>query len=261
MPIINPPDAKTCSAFINQHKEEIIKGVYDIQTSPQWIDMLTSEELLLLFKYCPSSKIVLAGSKKVPPNGLASLAKDNDVSVLQQVAMNPNVPDDCLIALSKSPDDGVRKMVARNPKTPPNILEILSYDSNSKVREEVAENPNTPERIMEALAKDPDFGIAYSLLHNPKASGKVLEALIKYHTDLRQSIWRERQDMETPEYIIEMLAKDTDWQVRKIVAAVPKTPERILDMLAKDSNETVRDRAKKNPNYKGIMSRIRKILS
>jgi hypothetical protein len=167
-----------------------------------------------------------------------------------------------LIELSKNSDDEVRTFVARNPKTPPDILEILSYDSIREVRGAVTRNPNTPEDILINFAKYPDGFLAHRILKNPGATGKVLETLIKYQgSDVKQDIWVERQDMETPEYIIEMLAKDPDWKVREIVAAVPKTPSHIIDMLAKDSNEVVRERAKKNPNYKGVLSKIRKILS
>lgn len=67
--------------------------------------------------------------------------------------------------------------------------------------------------------------------------------------------------MDISPYILEILAKDLDPEVRRIVASVKNTPEYILDILAKDSNETVRERARKNPNYNGIMNKIKKYLS
>lgn len=171
MPIINPPDAQACSTFIKQHKEEIVNGCYDVQVSPHgWIDELTSEELFFLFKYCPSSKIALGSSNKVPPNGLSILSKDADDFVRAAVALNQNTLKQDLELLAMDFVNDVQKNVARNKNASARAFEILAKNTLKDQYNDVGycliTNPRCPDNVLLLLAKHPDAGYQKSLARN-----------------------------------------------------------------------------------------------
>jgi hypothetical protein len=224
MPQITPTSAEDCKQFIKQHREEIIAGEYDIIADQSWIDILETDELLFLFKYCAGSKLALASSRKVPPDVLSVLARD--------------------------PDFGVRLFVARNENTPIFLLEKLAKDPNMDVRVSVAGNIKTPVRLFEVLARQEDH-VQWAIVHNPNASPEALKIIV-LNPGIKIAVARERQGqgMETPEEVFRILLSDRDRNVRKILAKLSNTPVHILEVLAKDTDPVVKEAAKKNPRYK-----------
>jgi hypothetical protein len=45
MPTIKPVDVNDCIKFINQHRDEIVKGIYDIQIEEEWVSKISNDDL------------------------------------------------------------------------------------------------------------------------------------------------------------------------------------------------------------------------
>jgi len=166
---IIPEDWDDFVEFINQHRDEIAYGRYDLRIEKDWARDLKTEDLLLLIEHCPSSRLTIASATKsadvlerlardtssdvreaVADNTrtstvtLDSLANDSTPAVRMAVAENANVSETNLERLASDPVNYVRWGVAHNEKTPSAVLELIVKDSDSYVRDEARRNPNAP---------------------------------------------------------------------------------------------------------------------
>jgi len=155
--------------FINNHRDEIARGQYDLRIEKDWARDLTNQDLLLLIEHCPSSRLTIASATRsvdvlerlslvdssdvreaVADNSRAStsmlnnLAKDSIAAVRMAVAESPNVSEENLAALANDAANYVRWGVAHNEKTPASILALLVKDQDSYVSDEARKNPNAP---------------------------------------------------------------------------------------------------------------------
>ena len=219
--ILTPKDARECSKLIKKHRDKLIAGQDDIVADYVQIDNLETDELLFLFEHCPCSRRSLARSRKMPQEILVELSANTDAYIRMIVAANDNIPIHCLEKLAHDPEEDVRSSVAKNSNTPVPLLEALSGQEEN-VRYSVALNPNAP-----------------------------AEAIIRLAKEFKISVPRERQGMQTPEEVFDILFHDPDDNVRRILGKLSNTPVRILKALAKDADPDVRKAAKKNPRYKG----------
>ena len=155
-----------------------------------------------------------------PPAILVDFATDQDLSLREGVAYNPNAPAEILAALASDPHDEVRMWLAFNPNLPDDILAALACDQFEGVRSRVAENLNTPVSVLTALAADQDEFVRWGVGKNPNTSVSVLTAL----------------------------GASPDEDARCSVAANPNTPPSILTALAADPDDDVRIGVSRNPS-------------
>jgi len=149
---IVPEDWDDFVGFINQHRDEIADGRYDLRIEKDWARDLTNEDLLLLVRHCPSSRLTIASATK-------------SIDVLDE--------------LSRDGSSDVREAVADNPRSPADTLDALSVDSVSSVRMAVAESANVSGENLERLAKDPVNYVRWGVAHNEKTPSEVLAPLVK----------------------------------------------------------------------------------
>jgi len=164
-----PEDWDDFVEFINNNRDEIAQGGYDLRIEKDWARDLTTEDLLLLVEHCPSSRLTIATATKsvevlqrlaldgsgdvreavadnlrTPSETLNALATDTVPAVRMAVAENINVPLPNLASLATDPVNYVRWGVAHNEKTPTEVLKLIITDSDSYVSDEAKKNPNAP---------------------------------------------------------------------------------------------------------------------
>jgi hypothetical protein len=112
----------------------------------------------------------------------------------------------------------------------------------------VARHHNTPPTVLEQLAQDPDLGVRRNVAANPNTPSATLHRFVAekpVFVILLQGVAANRST--TPE-TLELLAADTDDDVRIDVARNPQTDEASLRRLATDSVMFVRLHVALNPN-------------
>jgi hypothetical protein len=159
-------DADECARFINQHRSEIDEGRYDLRIEKDLVRTLSDEDLLLLARSCPSSRLTIALVVK-SPGVLEFLACDSSSDVREAAGDNARTPSNTLEKLADDPASSVRMAAASNPNTPQSTLEKLSRDSINYVRWGVANNERTPAAVLKNLAKDPDGHVQREAKNNP----------------------------------------------------------------------------------------------
>src|ERR1051325_11722035 len=95
-----PVDADDCLKFVAEHREEIARGVYDLQLEKSWASALTAEDLLLVARHCPSARPAAAAVSKAA-DLLTMLATDTDASVREAVGDNLKTPAHTLAMLAE----------------------------------------------------------------------------------------------------------------------------------------------------------------
>jgi hypothetical protein len=139
MPTIKPTDVNDCIQFINQHRAEIIKGVYDIQIDKEWVKEISNTELLFLIQHCEISVETIA-SMTTAENISGILARSHNSHIRWIVAGNENTSADLLENLAKESDHSIRCSVAYHANTPQHCLAVLAKDTRDNVRVSVANN-------------------------------------------------------------------------------------------------------------------------
>jgi Leucine rich repeat variant len=163
---ITPADADECIKFVNEHREEIAQGLYDLHIEKTWAKAFESADLLLIAKHCPSARPAVAAATKAA-DLLETLAADAEGSVREAVADNPRTPAASLERLADDALSSVRMAVAGNLSTPAATLEKLARDAVNYVRWGVANNEVSPPALLKALTEDPDFHVRNQAKQNP----------------------------------------------------------------------------------------------
>ena len=204
MTTIQPFSLNDCLDFIRKHKEDIQKGIYNIQIESNWIPSISLEKLVFLTRFCPASRITIALNPNTPGSVLEILVRDyndynnswNDYynyhhrySIKAGVAANPNTPVSVLEILARDGHVNVRVAVAANPNTPVSVLEILARDGDVNVRVAVAANPNTPVSVLEILAKDKNESIRVAVAANPNFRKNCFIATAAYGTAIAPEVF------------------------------------------------------------------------
>lgn len=163
---IVPADVDDCVKFVNEHREEIARGLYDLQLEKSWAGALAAADLLVIAKHCPSSRPAIAAATKAS-DLLETLTTDADDKVREAVADNPKTPAKSLEMLAGDSISSVRMAVASNANTPAAKLEKLATDTVNYVRWSVANNEYTPPATLKNLTKDPDSHVSREAKSNP----------------------------------------------------------------------------------------------
>ena len=165
---IVPEDWDDFVKFIGQHRTDIAEGKYDLRIEKDWARDLTEDDLLLLIRHCPSSRLTIASATKSAAV-LDALSRDESNDVREEVADNPRTSVTTLDALSKDHAAAVRMAVAENATTSQSNLETLSSDQVNYVRWGVAHNEKTMASVLGGLMEDPDSYVRDEAKRNPNA--------------------------------------------------------------------------------------------
>jgi hypothetical protein len=163
---IIPGDLNECVKFISEHRDDIARGLYDIQIEKDWVRELGESDVLLVAQSCPSSRLAIASISK-STDILELLSRDSSGDVREAVADNPKTPASTLVALAGDTVSSVRMAVAANTKTPETSLAELASDRINYVRWGVAHNESTPPAVLKNLTKDPDKHVSDEAKQNP----------------------------------------------------------------------------------------------
>jgi hypothetical protein len=168
-------DLDDCINFIEQHRDEIARGVYDLHLEKDWAKTINSDDLLVLAKNCPASRLAIASATK-SIELLETLAADLSADVREAVADNPRASANILERLAADSIPAVRMAAASNANISIVSLKTLVTDPVNYVRWSVAHNEKTPAEILEVLIKDPDRHISDEAKKNPNAPKRGLFA-------------------------------------------------------------------------------------
>lgn len=148
-----------------------------------------------------------------------------------------------------------RRFVAASDIALPITLERLSEDPNLDVKVTVAANPNSPEkalrRVYDETDLDPGIMVKKKLARNPNTPVDILIELSKHpFTIFRVAV---AQNPSLPmEDLVRMLEDPNDIAIETVKRALAErtdTDPGILIDLSQDESESVRRRAKENPNF------------
>ncbi|MGK7943112.1 MAG: HEAT repeat domain-containing protein [Microcystaceae cyanobacterium] len=235
------------------------------------------ERLAELAQMSDSLAYLVAQNVNTSPETLRQLKVSKNQEIIRSIVRNPNTPTELLIELgSDFPDElgknpildlwlleehhpllsnssrkieSQLKRLASNRNTPVSLLKILANNSNKYVRSKIAKNPNTPISALEILAQDSNEYVRRTLLQysfRKIMPFNVLAILAKdSETEIRRLVAARPQTPVTVS-LLEMLAKDSDAKVRREVADNSHTPISLLEMLTKDSAYQVRNSASAN---------------
>jgi len=163
---IVPGEFEDCARFIREHRDDIARGLYDLQIEKDWVRELPEPDVLLIAKYCPGSRLAIASITK-STDILQLLAEDDSGDVREAVADNARTPAAVLVSLAGDALSSVRMAVAENTKTPASSLERLALDQVNYVRWGVAHNESTPPATLKNLTKDPEKHVSDEAKNNP----------------------------------------------------------------------------------------------
>ena len=173
--------------------------------------------------------LFLAKCSHTPVYILETLSQYNKSAILAKLAENPHAPEAILLKLAIQNDHNVKSGLRRNPDLPKSVdekllsIESIKQSTRSKSTNyfNLAWDENTSSYDLKQIAlKCDDYKVLIRVVINPNT------------------------DVET----LEILSINYDWEVRFYVAADCKTPEYILEVLAKDKHEEVRHSILRNPN-------------
>jgi hypothetical protein len=156
----------------------------------------------------------LAVHEAAPGEVLEALAADENASIVQRAAANPNLDADSLRRIGAD-DPQARLWLARNPNTPPDQLAELAADADAWLALDLARHPQLPEELREGLfersaAADNDY--------------------VRIHAAIQPLM---------PPRLLRQLARDQKSLARRNVAANRATPLDVLEALADDPDESV----------------------
>ena len=172
-----PEDWDDFVEFINTHRNEIAEGAYDLRIEKDWARDLTDQDLLLLVKHCPSSRLTIATATK-SIEVLELLAGDSSTDVREAVADNLRTPTATLGVLSKDPVAAVRMAVAENSNVSSDNLESLARDTVNYVRWGVAHNEKATSNVLQDLIRDADPYVSDEAKKNPNTPKRSILARI-----------------------------------------------------------------------------------
>lgn len=258
MPTYVPKNVDQLREFLVSHREEITSGSYDVAIEFKWLKQLQRDELLLLLRYCKTSKITIArnlpfskGNKPI----FDFLLNEKDIDIRMALARNVQCPDYILEALSHDFFDEVRTLVARNRGTPLKVLEDLAKDNATTIRQAVSMHPALPTHLLNRLARDRAESVRQNIVghaRDPKMEPEMLKRLsVCDLPDVRVEV---AKNPATPYPLLEVLARDADKSVRDAVklrflrdAKNPLLPRENLEKLLASGDDTVKMAALDNP--------------
>ena len=215
---------------------------------------------------------IAIGNRHYPSRQLENFATHEASSVRKVVASRGQIDD--LWILAKDEDSTVRELVAINPYAPTKMIDILAEDEVKDVRRAatksrrishkslvklakefpqeifetklaMADDPDGPSsQTLREFAKDKDVRIRTAVALNGMTSSASLNQLSKdAEKDVRIAV--ASNPMAWPA-TLDRLANDGNEEVRRAVASHSKTPAETLKELAKDGSAMVRDAASGN---------------
>lgn len=231
MPQIKPTSVQDLLKFIEDHRSDIEDGTYDILIEDDWVPHIPEDMIHFLANHSRNCRSSLSGHIKTPRDILTILARDLDVLVRRNVALNPNTPIEALIELAKDPEPDVRRLVALCNNTPSDVLATLAKDINDDVCNSVAVNPKTPNNVLAILSKDVNPETRRRVASNPYT-----------HTDIIKILARDTYNFSKSEYESPRL------YIQEAIALNPNSPPEVLEELSKSDNKNVREAVVFNSN-------------
>ena len=194
----------------------------------------------------------VAGNKNTPIEFLAVLAQDEERGVREQIALNASTSAELLAVLANDDVYEVRTAVAINGNTSADVLAMLAKDKYFFVRCAVAENENTPKETLAVLADDCYLGVRQNVAGNKNAPKEALVMLSKDYNEWvskrAEDALRERNKKLGKEnnMILSLDVTTLPYDVRMTMAENKESPLELLEVLACDSDGDVREEIAKN---------------
>jgi len=181
-------------------------------------------------------RAVLTRNRGLPSEWFDELAKDADWLVRSGAASSPYLSPATLRALGQDPFATIRSIVAAHPKTPPDLLSMLTLDDSLETAHAAMANPNVPpDRLREICSngpRDARQAVAYTTQHRD-----LLELLAQdSELNVRRSVAR---NVAAPPSVLSVLAAEGDPGIAADLAQNPGAPPVLLGRLARKALESV----------------------
>lgn len=190
-------------------------------------------------------RLALAGNRKLPASLQQALLAHCIASQELMVALagNPSLSEPAQQALAGHKNAKVRAAVAANEWVDNEILRTLLKDSVVEVRVALLRDGWMDRDIETQLAQDPDVSVrrAVAASKRPRKAAQLLLARDRDKT-VRARLLQGEVDLlsELNPLTQEILARDSDPQVRKLLAQYPKAQPSVQVLLASDESATIR---------------------
>lgn len=213
-----------------------------------------------------------AAPSDAPLDVLTSLAADESEWVRMRVAENPHTPVEALMRLLNDPNGTVRTTAAMNPSVPvhlaesrvidiaaipavdgwvecvelgrasPVALTVLGAHDDVRIRSAVAACLTTPTETLSSLAGDGDGQVRWGVAQNPAAPASLRARVLCSDMDSNggsiSNSYRARgiaSQQGCPAEVLQVLARDSDAEVRAAIIVNPTTPLAVLEAMAIDT--------------------------
>ena len=197
-------------------------------------------------------RCAVAENKNAPEELLTALAKDDEWRVRCTVARSENTPIELLAVLAQDEHRLVREEVALNASTSADMLAMLAKDEDCHIRRIVAGNKNTPIEILAVLAKDEYGDVRFAVVENKNTSVEALTMLTKdndvWISKTAENALKERNKKLGKEnnMILTLDVTTLPYDVKMAMAEKEESPLELLEVLAYDSDGDVREEVAKN---------------
>lgn len=202
--------------------------------------------------------------RKTLKDKVGEYEKKFDELYLSPASHNDGLSISDMIKMADNPNYLERKKVAEYEEVTEELLEKLSQDTNLEVRKAVFSNPSCPTKILDKQI---------SLETNDKLYNKDIFEIITKHRNVSLELALEKC-RNTENYVdnvmknrvfgvehislLEKLAKDSSYYVRKYIPKNSYITEEIQKILAKDSNNDIKKTLASNVN---ITQEVQEILA
>jgi hypothetical protein len=223
--------------FVSKHRVSLLSAaigavlvvvVVGVATYNSWLERTAEAEAILAEEQWRSDLV-----SSCDPQRINEIPQDLRQSVFVKWASCTSTEGKILLASASRSEDF-------------DVLRTLAKDVEPLVRAAVAANVNIPMELSIELAADPDARVCGSVVNDTRPFAEELAQELSSCGD-----WKQRETSaffsQSADLLAE-LARDSEIEVRRTVAANRRTNELSLSLLAEDPSQAVRLAVAQNPN-------------
>lgn len=192
---------------------------------------------LVRYPGCSRAELRAAQNRAATKGLLEDLSRSHGWHTRYAVADHPNAPKRALRRLGGDEVAAVRRAVARARNTPAATLEALAADDEVWVRANAASNEALPQKSLRMLVSDRRWVVRAEAVANPAL---CVELAAGCAGDRAQGVRAKVAARAVGPDVLDVLATDAKWVVRRAVAYNSRTRPGVLEVLAGDGCGEVR---------------------
>ena len=181
----------------------------------------------------------------------ARFARDAEAWVRRSLTKNPALSPATVDVLLADSNPGVRKSLAWRTDLTDDALRALVADRDADVRSALVKNRSTPDWVVTALAADGAFTVRQAVAYSGRLTDDGIADLVAADPAAMVALSR-RKDHPYSDAILKLFCTSQDHWVRCNVVDRPDCPPDVLDVLARDTDREVRGRVAAHANTREV---------